>query len=66
MTAQDLLDSFDNDKEQLLNAMVVSRIPQDVRVNDYYAPMIATYLLNYGFALKSPCVWPKQEENIGY
>jgi hypothetical protein len=66
MTVADLLESFGNDKEQLLNAMMVSRVPGDVIVNDYYAPLIGTYLINYGFGLKSPCSFPQVNENIGY
>lgn len=66
MKASDLLESFDNNKEQLLNAMVISRIPYNVKIDDYHAPLIATYLLNNGFALKSPCAFPSQSENIGY
>jgi hypothetical protein len=62
----DLLESFENDKEQLLNAMIISRVPYNVKIDDLNAPIIATYLLNHGFALKSPCAFPKQEENIGF
>jgi hypothetical protein len=64
--AADILESFDNNKEQLLNAMMISRIPYNVTIDDHHAPLIATYLLNHGFALKSPCSFPKQSENIGY
>ena len=66
MKAADLLESFDNNKEQLLNAMIISRVPYNVVIDDYHAPLIATYLLNHGFALKSPCSFPKQSENIGF
>lgn len=54
----DLLESFKNDKEALMSAMLVSRVPGDIKITDYYAPLIATYLLNKGFVLKSPCVPP--------
>jgi hypothetical protein len=46
MKVYDLLESFNNDKDKLMNAMLASRIPGDVTVTDYYAPLIATYLLN--------------------
>lgn len=62
----DLLESFKNDKEALMNAMLVSRVPQDVKLIDYYAPLIATYLLNHGFILKSPaCQPPGVTERMG-
>jgi len=66
ITVADLLESFNDNKEELLHAMTVSRIPFDVKIDDSSAPLIGTYLLNYGFALKSPCRFPSQEENIGY
>ena len=66
ITVSDLLESFKGEKEQLLNAMVISRVPYDVKIDDLNAPIIATYLLNHGFALKSPCAFPTREENIGY
>ena len=66
MTVFDLLESFNNDKEALMNAMMVSRVPGDVAINDYYAPLISTYLLNQGFVLKSPCKPPGVDENIGF
>ena len=65
MTVYDLLESFKNDKDALVNAMLVARVPTNVTVTDYYAPLIATYLLNKGFALKSPCSPPGVEQRIG-
>jgi len=61
----DLLESFKNDKTALMNAMLVARVPGDIKVTDYYAPLIATYLLNKGFALKSPCTPPGVEQRVG-
>lgn len=60
ITVYDLLESFNNDRESLLNAMLVSKVPGDVTVTDYYAPLIATYLLAQGFVLKAPCRPPGQ------
>lgn len=54
-TVFDLLESFGNDKEGLLAAMVRSRVPADVKLNDDYAPLIATYLMYFGYKIKSPC-----------
>ena len=64
ITVQDLLDSFSGNKDALLTAMLNSRIPLDVKLSDYYAPIIATYLLNYGFVLKSPCSPPTVNQNF--
>ncbi len=61
----DLLESFNNDKDSLLNAMRVSRVPGNVTLSDDYAPLIATYLLNHGFTLKNPCKMPTAEEQVG-
>lgn len=58
ITVFDLLESFKNDKEALMNAMMVSKVPADIKITDYYAPLIATYLLNKGFTLKAPCTPP--------
>ena len=58
MTAKDLLESFDNEKDKLLMAMEQSKIPVNIQVSDYFAPLIATYLLNRGYKLKAPCEWP--------
>jgi len=54
-TVFDLLESFQNDKNALLQACLVSRVPSNVKVTDEFAPLIATYLINYGFKLKAPC-----------
>ena len=64
MTIYDLLESFKNDKGALLNAMFAARIPADVKLDNYYAPLIATYLLNKGFTLKSPCTPPGVDQKM--
>lgn len=55
MTTYDLLESFGNDKTKLMTAMLSSRVPQNLPINDLYAPLIATYLVNHGWTLKAPC-----------
>lgn len=65
ITVYDLLESFKNDKDALLMAMMQARVPGDVKVNDEYAPLIATYLLSHGFILKSPCTPPGVGQNVG-
>ena len=62
MTISDILESFGNDKDKLSQAIVMSKIPADVELTDYYAPIIATYLLYAGFNLKSPCTPPSGDE----
>lgn len=64
MTVYDLLESFKNDKNALYNAMMVARVPGDIKVTDYYAPLIATYLLNKGFTLKAPCSPPGVDQRM--
>ena len=65
LTLYDLLESFQNDKDALMSAMLNARIPADVKINDYYAPLIGTYLMNRGFVLKSPCTPPGTDQRIG-
>lgn len=65
MTVFDLLESFKNDKDALLNAMMVARVPADVTITDYNAPLIGTYLLNKGFTLKAPCNPPGVDQQVG-
>jgi hypothetical protein len=62
----DLLEAFKNDKDALLSAMQVSRVPMDVRLDDYYAPIIATYLLNRGYTISKSCAPPGVNDNIGF
>lgn len=64
-TVFDLLESFQNNKEALLNAMLISRVPGDITVNDYHSPLIATYLLSKGYNLKAPCVPPGENQRTG-
>jgi hypothetical protein len=58
----DLLESFNNDKDALIYAMLFSRVPGDIKLNDYYAPLIGTYLLSKGYLLKSPCTPPTVDD----
>lgn len=65
LTVNDLLESFKNEKEDLLNAMKASRVPENILITDYYAPLIGTYLINRGFVLKSPCNPPGVDQKTG-
>lgn len=58
ITVSDLLESFANDKTKLMNAMLFSRVPGNLAVSDYNAPLIATYLINHGMTIKAPCSAP--------
>ena len=58
VTVADLIQSFNNDKKALLNAMLFSRVPQNTKLTDYYAPLIATYLLNHGYQFNVPTCNP--------
>lgn len=65
ITVYDLLESFKNDKDALFTAMQQARVPGDIKLNDEYAPLIATYLLSRGFILKSPCTPPGVGQSTG-
>lgn len=52
VTQKDLMDAFDNSEQDLRKAMFQSRVPQFVGLNEENAPIIATYLINFGFDLK--------------
>ena len=65
MKVYDLLESFKNNKDALLSAMQVARVPGDVKVTDLYAPLISTYLMNKGFTLKAPCSPPGVNQRSG-
>ena len=58
ITVFDLLDSFGNDKDALLLAMLKTKIPADVKLTDDFSPLIATYLMSFGYKIKSPCQPP--------
>lgn len=51
----DLLALFDGDEEKLKKAMYTSRVPLDVHLDDINAPLIATYLVNFGYKISDKC-----------
>jgi hypothetical protein len=53
ITVCDLLESFKNDKVALIDAMLVSRVPGNITITDCNAPLIATYLIDNGFAIEN-------------
>ena len=57
----DLVESFGNKTQDLLEAMYRSGVPDNLRLTDDNAGLIATYLINNGFVLKqnTPCNAPE-------
>lgn len=49
----DLVDSFDGDQEKLEKTAKNAGLPHNIEFNDFNAPEIATYLINYGHFLSS-------------
>ena len=71
MSMFDLLASFNNDKNALINALQEARVPGDLHLSDANAPLLSTYLLSRGFVLKGPgasntCRPPGYNESIGF
>lgn len=65
VTVQDLVDVFDGDKELLEKTIRNIGVPHNVILEDFYAPEIATYLINYGYKMGSKheeCDISKNEE----
>lgn len=51
----DLLAIFNNDMDMLVMQMELFNVPKSVPVTDEYAPLIATHLINGGFAISGSC-----------
>jgi hypothetical protein len=58
-TVNDLLKVFDNDINKLKKIMYESGVPLDLELNDYNAPLIATYLINFGHQISEQCTQPQ-------
>jgi len=54
--AQDILDYFGNDVEQLRAGFRANNIPETALLNDYTAPEIATYLYYAGHKISKDCL----------
>lgn len=54
-TVADLLAVFNNDRDLLLAQMELFNVPANVPLTDEYAPLIATHLINGGFAITGSC-----------
>lgn len=64
ITTDDLIDAFakggdrETGKVALAEAMQQSVVPFSVVINDENAPLIATYLMNNNYKIKTPCAPP--------
>ncbi|KAI8819847.1 uncharacterized protein EV422DRAFT_507040 [Fimicolochytrium jonesii] len=54
----DLLSSFNNSQEDLMQAMQISNVPFLIHISDDTAPLIGTYLMNKGYKIVMPCAPP--------
>lgn len=55
---KDLLDLFDGDKDKLKRVMYASGVPLNLPLNDKNAPLIGTYLVNFGHKVTDKCRSP--------
>lgn len=55
LTMADILSVFDNDQNALNQALFNSGLPRNIPLNDEFAPLIATTLINHGFDLGEIC-----------
>jgi len=55
----DLLALFDGDKGKLVTTMQTIGVPEDVYITDTNAPLIATYLINFGHNVTNECAVPR-------
>lgn len=58
VTVKDLLELFDGDSAKLKKTMYESGVPLDLKLNDRNAPLIATYLINFGHKISDTCSAP--------
>lgn len=54
----DLLQLFDGDRSKLKKSMYISGVPLDIELTDTNAPLIATYLINFGHKVTDNCKPP--------
>lgn len=58
VTVKELVSLFDNDIEKLKKTMYKIGIPTNITLNDYNAPLIATYLMNFNYKINKNCAAP--------
>lgn len=54
----DLVKLFDGDMDKLKQAMTLAKVPNFVKMIDGHAPLIATYLIQYGTKVSAECKQP--------
>jgi len=54
----DLMDLFKGDKKKLKRVMYASGVPLNLKLNNKNAPLIATYLVNFGHKVTENCKLP--------
>lgn len=55
---KDLVNLFDGKKDELKRVMYASGVPLNIPLNDRNAPLIATYLVNFGHKVTDSCKAP--------
>jgi len=55
----DLLALFDGDRGKLATTMQTIGVPEDTYITDENAPIIATYLINFGHNVTNECAVPR-------
>lgn len=59
LTMYDLLAAYNGDKDELVREMVRCKVPPQVKLNDEYAGLIATYIVNFtGKKFTAKCAPP--------
>lgn len=58
VTLTDILQVFNGDSAAMRQALYNVGVPANIEVNDYSAPILATYLMNYGYQITSRCKPP--------
>lgn len=61
VTLTDILQTFNGDSAAMRQALYNVGVPANIDVNDYSAPILATYLMNYGYQITSKCKPPNGE-----
>lgn len=55
VVVKDLVDTFNGDVEKLKKKMYDIGVPLNLELNDFNAPMIGTYLVNFGIPVSHTC-----------
>ena len=64
VTLQQILDAFNGDEDVMKQAMYNAGVPNNIEMNDTNAPLLATYLLNYGYNITDDCSAPKGDPEL--